>query len=174
MEKLIFLDTETTGLSNSDRLMQIAYCIPEEGAVIEIIESHFKPEVPMTIEATVVNHVTDKMLEDKQPFQESEMYEFLKSALDEHILIAHNAKFDIGMLEREGLEVPKHICTYKVAKRLIDSPKHQLQYLRYYLPLDVEGGAHTAGGDVRVLMELYRHLLSMTSLDDMLEISEQY
>ncbi len=103
------------------------------------------------------------MLADKEKFLNSKMAKELKTILKNGILVAHNAKFDIAMLEAEGLSVPKFICTLRVA-RFLDKenkiPEYGLQYLRYYLDLDVEAHAHNAEDDVKVLHALFERLLA--------------
>jgi exodeoxyribonuclease X len=154
-DKLIFLDTETTGIESKDRLCQVAYKIKGEE-----FEALFKPPLPIEVEAMSVTHITNKMVEDKEVFKDSKMYKDLESIFaDGNILVAHNAKFDADMLEKEGIKVPKMIDTFKIAHNLDDEgeiPKYNLQYLRYYLDLEVENAtAHDALGDVRVLEALF-------------------
>ncbi len=156
--KLIFLDTETTGIEiGKDRLCQICYKYADE-----VKAGYFKPPLPMSVKAMSVTHITNKMLEDKQDFSSSEMFKELKNLLKDGILVAHNARFDISMLESEGLKVPKFICTLRVA-RFLDKenkiPEHNLQFLRYYLDLNIDAHAHDAKDDVKVLHALFYRLL---------------
>jgi len=156
--ELVFLDTETTGIELEDRLVQVAY---KTGDITE--NELFKADIPVKIESMAVCHITNKMLEDKEKFQGSESQKKLIDLFskDSTVLVAHNAGFDIDMLKREGVEVKNQICTLKVA-RYLDSdaviPKHNLQYLRYYLDLNIEGTAHDALGDVLVLEGLFKRL----------------
>ena len=158
MEKLIFLDTETTGNElGKDRLCQVCYK-NEAGLKTE----YFKPPLPMSVKSMSITHITNKMLEDKKSFEGSEMQKELKKLLKDGILVAHNAKFDIAMLEAEGVEVPKYICTLRVA-RFLDKenkiPEYNLQFLRYYLDLNIDAHAHEAEDDVKVLHALFLRLL---------------
>jgi DNA polymerase III alpha subunit (gram-positive type) len=76
----------------------------------------------------------------------------------DHIVVAHNAKFDIAMIEAEGLKVPKFICTLRVAREMDEKaviPEYGLQFLRYFLELEVEAQAHDAAGDVKVLEAVF-------------------
>ena len=155
----IYLDTETTGNGPDDRLCQIAFK-PESGpAVCEL----FNPGKPISIDAMVVHHITDKMVADKPPFQGSKVHEKLSKLVgDEHnIIIAHNASYDVEMLNREGIHPQKVICTLKLA-RYLDSagviPKYNLQYLRYYLGLEIDAKAHDALGDIMVLEALFKRI----------------
>lgn len=156
--ELIFLDTETTGSDpKTDRLCQVCYRTSSG-----IFTEYFKPPLPMSIKSMSITHITEKMLEGKESFKGSQMKSDLEKLLQSGILVAHNAKFDIAMLEAEGLEVPRHICTLRVVRHLDSEcviPEYNLQYLRYYYDLDVPGNPHDAEGDVNVLEALFQRLL---------------
>jgi DNA polymerase III epsilon subunit-like protein len=181
MNELIFLDTETTGNDLSkDRLCQVCYKTSKG-----IFTEYFKPPLPMSVKSMSITHITNKMLVDKFPFIGSKMFTDLQDILKDGILVAHNAKFDIAMLESEGLKVHKKICTLRVARFLDPNnlvPEYNLQYLRYFLDLEVEGSAHDAEGDVNVLYAIFQRLLSKVkeelpkdedAINKMLEISEK-
>ena len=157
--KLIFLDTETTGNDvTKDRLCQVCYRIGKETKT-----AYFKPPIPVSVKAMSITHITNKMLQNEEPFIESEMFKDLKSLLPSGILVAHNAIFDKAMLEAEGLKVPKFICTLRIARSLDSEnviPEYNLQYLRYYLDLEVEGHPHDAEADVNVLEAVFNRQLS--------------
>src|SRR4051812_21216571 len=108
VNNLIFLDTETTGNEAAkDRLFQVCY-ETNEG----IKNCFFKPPLPISIKAMSITHVTNKMIADKETFKGSKTAEELQKLLiNDGVLVAHNAKFDISMLESEGIKVPKYICT---------------------------------------------------------------
>lgn len=157
---LIFLDTETTGLTGEDRLCQLAYTF--QGKEFEAL---FKPPLPISIDAMAVTHITNRMVENQEPFEASQAKAELIRILGEgNILVAHNARFDVEMLRRDGVEVPQYIDTFKVAYALDENgeiPRYALQYLRYYFDLEVsEATAHSALGDVRVLVALYEFLFA--------------
>lgn len=169
MNKLIFLDTETTGNDvTKDRLCQVCYKYEDYYRV-----GFFKPPVPISVKAMSITHITNKMVEDKEPFADSTMRKELQELLDEGILVAHNAPFDKAILEVEGMTIPRYICTFRVARSLDEDaviPEYNLQYLRYYLDLDiVDANAHDAEGDVKVLAALFDRLfakLKATGLSD--------
>lgn len=154
-ENLIFLDTETTGTEPADRLCQVAYVFERRA-----VEGLFKPPVPISIDAMVVTHITNKMVADREAFAPSEMCQNLKRIFEgEAVLVAHNARFDAEMLGHEGVVVKEMIDTFKLSHALDPEgviPRHNLQYLRYYHDLEVgEVVAHDALGDVRVLEKLF-------------------
>lgn len=173
---IVFLDTETTGLTDKDRLVQISYKVwqkDEEGT-----ELFCPPEgVELSYEATSVHHITRAMVADKPLFSESSMKKRLEELFSQGgIMVAHNALFDMGIIASEGLVPQKHICTLKVARHLDEKAEltqHKLQYLRYAYDLDVDGKAHDARGDVAVLEKLFEFFLKNTSLEEMIEISSK-
>jgi len=190
--QLIFLDTETTGNDPiKDRLVQVSYRLKKEGGQ-ETHTEYFKPPIPMSVKAMSITHITDKMLADKEDFAESRMKKDLELLLssglpagEAGVLVAHNARFDIAMLENEGLHVPNFICTLRVARHLDTKnaiPEYNLQFLRYYLGLEVEGNPHDAEGDVNVLCAVFDRLLMKvkeeekdeeSALQEMIEISSR-
>ena len=158
MKQLIFLDTETTGIEVlKDRLCQICYKT-SEGFFTE----YFKPPVPMSIKSMSITNITNKMLQDKKPFKGSAMSKDLQKLLSGEILVSHNAKFDIAMLEAEGLTIPRSICTLRIARYLDPNnviPEYNLPFLRYYYELEVtDAPAHDAEGDVKVLCAVFDKL----------------
>ncbi len=154
MDELVFLDTETTGNDMlNDYLFQVCYAQKDD-----MFCEYFKPQIPISIKSQAITHVTNKMVADKQPFSISPMRTKLSILLEKSILVAHNAVFDIEMLFKEGIKTPRFICTLKVA-RFLDTegviPEYNLQYLRYYLDLNVKADAHNAADDVKVLQALF-------------------
>lgn len=167
-QDLIFLDTETTGTGPEDRLCQVAYSFADSEH-----EGLFKPPVPISLDAMVVTRITNRMVEREPAFIGSAMFEDLRRIfIGGGILVAHNAPFDADMLRREGLSVGVCIDTYKLAHHLDPEgniPKYNLQYLRYYHDLEVDDAtAHSALGDVRVLMVLFERYFTqmLTSIGD--------
>lgn len=179
---LVFLDTETTGNMPNDRLCQLCYKVDSE-----IVNEFYKPPVPITIESMAIHHITPKMVLDKPAFIDSPEFVRLGELFSSGaIFIAHNAKFDISMVEKEGLKVDKFIDTYRVARHLDQEgkiPSYRLQYLRYLLGIEIEANAHDAMGDVLVLEQLFEMLLTKimekenlsreTAIDQMIDISSK-
>ena len=158
MNKLIFFDTETTGNTEKDFLVQIAYKHGEESFV-----GLYLPEIKIPPEASAIHHITNKMVADKPTFKESTDQPIIKKLFEDKdsVVIAHNAPFDLMIIEKEDIKPNKFICTLRVARELDKEGKierYNLQYLRYLLDLDVEAVAHDAMGDVLVLEKLFERL----------------
>lgn len=163
MSKLIFFDTETTGNTEKDFLVQIAYKNKDES-----FTGLYKPEIKIPPEASAVHHITNKMVAEKPTFKESTDQMFIKKLFEDKdsIVVAHNASFDLTIIKKEGIEPKKFICTLRLARYLDKEEKidrYNLQYLRYLLDLDVEATAHDAMGDVLVLEKLFERLKNKMS-----------
>ena len=105
--KIIFLDTETTGIKSA-RLIQLAYKVYGSN---EIVCEYFKPPISIDIEAMSVHHITEKKVSDKKPFHQTNHFEDVQKLLKDSVLVAHNASFDMSVLENEGIKVDKYISS---------------------------------------------------------------
>ena len=154
MQNLIYFDTETTS-KDEGRIVQLAFR-PDNSFATQVM--FFKPPVAIDIEAMAVHHITEKRIAEEKPF------EFYRDAVDQafsgRIAVAHNAPFDIAVMNREGYEIKDFICTYKVAQYLYDLPMYKLQYLRYLWGIEITATAHDAEGDVDVLALVFEKMAS--------------
>jgi exodeoxyribonuclease X len=180
MKKIIFFDTETTGNEpKKDFVCQLAYKTAasvqdsSEPMNTETFNELYKPSIPIPPEASAITHITNKMVADKPSFQESENYKNVKKLFEDpnSVVVAHNAKFDLAIIDKENIKPANFICTLRVARALDKEnviPQYKLQYLRYYLDIDIEASAHDALGDVLVLEKLYERLLAkiMKEMED--------
>lgn len=201
--KYIFFDTETTGTSDDDRIIQIGALVfdsdkPQVGNIkpqnifeldytdgAEKYDELCSSEKHISLEAMEVHHITPNMIKNKPPFKESKFYKRLNELNNnENYLIAHNIKFDLSMLEKEGFKCEyKIIDTYKCAIAIYkDVVSHRLQHLRYALGiyeieekeaknLNITIKAHDAIGDVLVMKILFDDMLKHKSFEELHQIS---
>lgn len=163
-KKYVILDTETTGVGENDRVIQLGFMVL--GAKeIEVHNEFFSSEVPIGFGAMEIHGITPDMLENKPSCVDSQAYKRLNELnSDDNYIIIHNADFDIGMLKKEGfVNQMRVIDTLRVAKHVLpDEEAHRLQYFRFKMGLYKEEQkeadelgivvkAHDAIGDVLVL-----------------------
>lgn len=158
MDNFLFFDTETTGNTKDDFICQLAYQWGDK----EFSEL-YRPPISIPPEASAVHHITNKMVAEKETFNKSSDYATLKSLFEggSAIPVAHNAKFDLAMIQKEGILIPRFLCTLRIARHLDGEnkiPRYNLQFLRYYLGIEIEATAHDAFGDVKVLAALFERL----------------
>lgn len=175
----ILFDTETTGGGENDRICQIALGILKKEGCDYYID-YCKPPLPISYGAMAVHGITEEEVADKPFFLDTNSAKLLASLNSQNsVLIAHNAKFDIDMIKKEGIEWGGFVIdTYRCAKHLIDSDSHALQYLRYSLGLyksekDDEANRlkaefgdmmnpHNALFDIYILKKLLFYLIDLT------------
>jgi exodeoxyribonuclease X len=166
MANIIFFDTETTGNTEKDYLCQIAYKVGKES-----FTGLYKPPIKIPPEASAVHHISNKMVSERLSFSESGDLPKIKKLFEnkDSVVVAHNAPFDLAIIKKEGIEPKKYICTLRVARHLDPEEKidrYNLQYLRYFLELEVEATAHDALGDVLVLEQLFERLKKKVMSDE--------
>lgn len=172
MKKIIFFDTETTGNEpKKDFVCQLAYKTESE-TFCEL----YKPLIPIPPEASAITHITNKTVADKPTFKESDNYGAIKLLFEDpnSVVVAHNAKFDLAIIGKEDIIPTNYICTLRVARYLDKNnviPQYKLQYLRYYLDIEIEAEAHDALGDVLVLEKLFERLIAKMMKED--DVDEQ-
>jgi DNA polymerase III epsilon subunit-like protein len=103
--KYLIFDTETTGLSTTDVVIQLGYMIlDEQFRVIKKKAHYLKTNVNINPKAQEVHGITKNMLEEKGSSPTVVLLSFSK--LLENIkknngtIVAHNIKFDIRMLKQ--------------------------------------------------------------------------
>ena len=189
---LIFLDTETTGLEEKDKICSIGIIAINGESLAQNLSLHVEYELineakKISPKASSINHITNEMLKDKSKFIETNIYKFLQENNNENtILIAHNIKFDLQMLEKSGfIWRGKIIDTLRCTKHLIpECEEFSLQFLRYELRLyKLEEkarstcrvtqaiSAHNAISDVLHVELLYEYLLDSATTEKMIELS---
>lgn len=162
--KMIFLDTETTGFELNN-LIELAYINSSDNSRFEK-RYGLKWWIKIELEAMAIHHITEKMISGLEIFEESGDFKNLSELLKSEIMVCHNTKYDYDSVlwAVYWLEIPKRICTLKLAKRLLPNlPKHNLQYLRYYFELEFNEiiDPHAAISDVIVLEAVYNKLFEI-------------
>ena len=134
---LIFLDVETTGIEDNDKICSIGIISDSDG----IIESKYElinENKKISPKASSVNHLTNEMLIGKVHLAGSEIYAFLNEHNDAStIIIGHNIHFDMKKLSNEGFIFKGSLIdTLRVTKHLVrECESYALQVLRYELKL---------------------------------------
>jgi exodeoxyribonuclease X len=173
--KILICDVETTGLTSTDEIVEIAWVeVDDTLTVLSEFQSLVKPTVPINAAASAASHITDAMVADA-PSIEEVLAGFPEDHFANVFAVCHNLQFDRRFLSKHW-QVNGGYCTLRAAKSIYrEAPNHKLQTLRYFLGLDVEGGAHRAMQDVVTTYELLARILedSGMSLPDLLETGDR-
>ena len=186
----IFIDTETTGIEEKDRIIQLSFLLKYDTGPINIYDDLCKPGAEINPGAMATHHITPEMIKGKPLLRDCEAFKTLnENNSPDNIIVIHNAPFDLDMLKKEGFENKMRIIdTLHIAKHLWpDIDSRSLQYLRYYFHLyqreeellrKIAIGVrkvvpHDAVGDVIVLYQLYLYLRENFSDDDLLALTQK-
>ncbi len=151
----VIFDVETTGFNAglSDQMIEIGAVKMKDGEITERFDELINPGYPIDSEITEVTSITNAMLVGKP--NEEEVVKRFKDFIGDLPLVAHNAKFDISMLEmayyKYNLGVLNNpvIDTLEISRTMDrDYAKHSLSALvkRYAIPFD-EAHHHRADYD---------------------------
>ncbi|HPF82696.1 MAG TPA: PolC-type DNA polymerase III [Bacilli bacterium] len=143
----VVFDTETTGFNAGlgDQMIEIGAVKMKDGEVIERFDELIDPNRPIDPEITEVTQITNAMLKGKA--SEEEVTKRFKEFIKDYPLVAHNAKFDISMIEMAyykynlGEFTNPVIDTLELSRTMDrEYSKHSLSALvkRYGVPFDEE------------------------------------
>jgi len=164
----VIFDTETTGLSLTARIIEIGAVKVYRGKIIKEFCSLANPGRPIPPRATEIHGITDEMVADAPsiPFVLKNFSNFV----EESILVAHNAVFDLRMLaihlEREKIPLFPNpaIDTHQLLRKYFPNlGKYNLPYLINYWQSPYQG-YHRALPDARHTAFIFFRMLEKQGL----------
>ena len=163
---VVALDVETTGLnSEDDMIIEIgATKLNIDDESYEPYSELINPGVSISEFITELTGISDKDVEDSPVIDEikdnfTDFYCNEKG--EQHLIIAHNANFDIGFLRKNGFKFTGTIIdTYDLAFVLLDKGEYNLQALASLFDIKVEK-FHRAKNDSGATLDLFIELLKV-------------
>ena len=120
----VVLDLETTGLSaQRDRITEVGAVKVRGGEVLGELQTFVNPRRSIPASISAVTGITDAMVRDAPPIEA--VLPTVLSFLDGHVLVAHNAGFDLGFLRAAAERIeygpldPTVLDTARLARRLL-------------------------------------------------------
>ena len=120
----VVLDLETTGLSPAqDRITEVGAVRARGGEVLAELRTFVHPGLPIPAAVTAITGITDADVADAP--READVLPLVLDFLGDAVLVAHNARFDLGFVraaaERLGLGPvrPAVVDTAVLARRLV-------------------------------------------------------
>ena len=157
------LDLETTGVSPvNDRITEIGVMKFKDGEVIDKFACFVNPERPIPPKVVEVTNITDDMVKDAETIEI--VFPKLLEFLEDSVIVAHNADFDVGFLKnnakRLGYEFNNtYLDTLKLSRELFpDFKKHKLGIIAEKLGIEVEV-AHRALDDVDTTVKVFKVMI---------------
>lgn len=165
---LVFLDLEMTGLRPaSDRVIEVCAERVRGDKLEASLTTLVRPDDGAFGNAHV-HGIAREDLTSAPTF--SEIAKELLKVLDGGILVAHAAEWDVTFLEAElaraGLaqRLPFYLDTLMMSRRAFVLPTHGLDALSTALRIE-RRQAHRAQDDVRVMREVFRHVVTLLTPD---------
>ncbi|MBW2648782.1 MAG: 3'-5' exonuclease [Deltaproteobacteria bacterium] len=163
----VILDIETTGLSlrRGHRIIEIGAIAIEEGHPTEEFCSFVKIDRKIPLEAQRIHGISDEMLEGQQ--RAEEVLPRLHDFLGDDVIVAHNARFDIGFLRHEfgriSLKLKNmSVCTLEMSRRLYPGlPDHKLDtvYRHLFGEIRKDTQRHRALDDARMAARIWMEMV---------------
>lgn len=195
--KIAVVDTETTGMSDDDALVEFG-CVPiftenlsSESGFNPWVDPTFgrskfiNPQMDIPVDAMAIHHITNEMASGGLLPQDA-----IKKCLMEtgvfypDYIVAHNMDFDWKFLKEFFDPEIRKICTYKVALAAYpDAPNHKNVSIFYYLNLHIKpsglsqefferNSLHRALPDAIITAFIFREMMGIFSLDEMVQITK--
>lgn len=159
-----FLDVETTGLDpvSGDKICEIAVIKTIDGQVADEFVTIVNPGRNISERAISIHGITQVMVNRAPLFRD--IAKDLLDFLNDTVIVAHNAKFDLEFLSSElknlNQSLPENevIDTLGIARRYYSFPSNSLGEIARYigLPIDEE---HRALADVTTTKDIFEYFL---------------
>lgn len=163
----IMLDIETTGFSpQNDEIIEIAAIKVRNDIIIDEFQVLINPNVKIPSNITNLTGITNEMIQEEGINYKTAL-SFFYDFIDNDILVAHNANFDINFLYDkfefyiDSQLTNDFIDTMEISRKLLpDLPTHKLSTLAKYFNIDYTN-AHRGLNDVKITFELYNILKNL-------------
>ncbi len=178
-----FLDVETTGLdpNSGDKICEIAVIKTVNGQIADEFVTLINPGRNIPERAVSIHGITQTMVNRAPLFRD--MAKDLLDFLNDTVIVAHNARFDLEFLRLElrnlNLSLPENniIDTLAIARRYYTFPSNSLGDIARYIGLPIDK-QHRALADVTTtkdileyfIKDLERRGIRLKSLKDILKL----
>lgn len=155
-ERVILLDTETTGLHGDVRMVEIAVIDTQGGT---LLNTRINPGIPIPCEASAIHCIRDE--EVASCLSIPEVWPQIEAAVRDRRVLIYNAQYDRGVIANcaqvYGLGMPTEIAS---AGCLMNWYAHWCgawdEYRESFRWQRLPDGDHTALGDCRAALECLR------------------
>jgi len=164
----IFIDTETTGFSPEDVVIEIGV-VDLHGKTL--FESFVKPPIPIPADAMSVNHITEAMVADAPGW--AEIWPELKAVFEDRFIGMYNADFDLRLMKQTHsrywldwpLEDQRFFCVMKLYAAFYGELSRRGRGFRFH-KLEAAGAdcgiplpnSHRAADDAKLTAALFKYI----------------
>lgn len=169
--RVVIFDTETTGLGAEHEIVEIAMIETIEGIKTgRYLHFFINPDGENTKKAYEIHRLTKESLNSHPKFWQ--VARRIAAFIGSSSLMAHNASFDMGMLNRGMIKAglnpypsKRFICTKKMSKALFPDERASQDYLCHKFGVDnfnrETTGIHSAIEDTTQLYHIFRGMIPL-------------
>lgn len=158
----VAFDCETSGAHPvGDEIVEVGLVKWQGGREIAAFDQLIRPTKPMGEEVIKIHGITNEMVAESPKM--ADVIHRVRDFIDDGVLIAHHAPFDLGFLvydfEKYGIPLPTRspLCSSLLSRKIIQNTEnHKLQTLIQFLKINA-GPAHRAESDARACLEVAIH-----------------
>ena len=164
-DSFVVFDIETTGFDkNSCKIIEIGAVKIQNGKIIDNFSAFVNPKTQIPNKIVELTGINDSTVKNAPPIEEvlPKFLEFCKNS----VLVAHNAKFDIGFIEKNARDINisfdfSYIDTLMCARCLFSElPNHKLNTLTKHMNIVLENH-HRAVDDAKATAEIFLKMISI-------------
>lgn len=154
-----WLDTETTGLSSSDEIIELSICTHDKRVVFDSI---INSKVDCSVQARSVHGITDDQVANGMPIESAKAALF--ELLEGKTIISFNVDFDCRMLfQTFGITTKKRFCVMKWSQSVLDYERWpRLGKVCERLNIK-QPEAHRSLADTITTIDVFNKLVDLTS-----------
>lgn len=169
--KFTVFDTETTGFGGSARMVEICLvALDDNFEIVDRVSSLVKSPKEISPGAFRAHGIRESELRSAPNFEQ--LWPHIHPFLERRVLVAHNAEFDLGILQTELSHLshpslsfnPNSLCTVKLARQALRAtscpPDFKLQTLCQLMDINLDNH-HQATADVLATVELFTKLIAL-------------
>ncbi|HFC12983.1 MAG TPA: DEAD/DEAH box helicase, partial [Anaerolineae bacterium] len=171
-KRYVFVDVETTGLdSYRDTMIEVAAVAWQDGKEVDRFAALLNPGRAIPPMITDLTGISDAMVAKAKKV--GSIRPKINAIIGDHIIVGHNASFDVGFLQAENMAYGNHVLdTVTLASIILPSlGRYKLDYLVQTLGLP-QTRAHRAEADARHTLNLFVKLQELAMQLDMGIIEE--
>ena len=163
----VVFDLETTGAKAPPcRITEIGAFRVDRGVITEKFHTLVNPEMPIPAFITSLTGISDDMVRNAPLFED--VVENLLDFLDDSVLVAHNAPFDMKFLNHEISRVYGEyrlanpcLCTVQLSRKLLpEIENHKLKTVAEHYSISLVNH-HRASDDAKATAEIFVNFLDL-------------
>ena len=160
------LDTETTGTSPTDGIVELGAVIARKGRILASFDSLVNPGIPLSRATAAMTGIAAEAIQNAPP--QERMMPLFRRFIGHYVIVAHNISFDRRFLNKEFIRagLPRlnnpALCTLAMARKLLHLHGNDLDRLAAFFNIKTRA-RHRAHPDALITAKVFFRLLERLS-----------